>query len=166
MNPLKLNFLVYNIPNATFSHIKLIANKMSKTREYELELTEHDQYVFHGASITNDRNSVQIFYTDRIGTHSPITPYSFTLSCDDDEESIQEFKIKDRTTMFITVLCKEETTATYSKFRFTDLLKVSGSINPTHSKTENDSQQDKSPHVEQQDSVMKYQHWCGTCRHH
>ena len=102
---------------------------MSTIRTYEFELPDEDRFAFCSANIIGDGKNFEILYTDRLCISEQ--PQKVSLSCDNDEECVQDFTIKDKS-MFITVKCKKETTATYSKHMFRDLIGLRGSINPTH----------------------------------
>lgn len=102
------------------------------------ELVGDDKYVFINATINNNAKQMEVLYSDTsLDTVDTQTLFPFKLFCDDDEESILCFNITDPKTMFIIVKCTQETTSSYSKHNFCDLISVggSGSINPTHVET-------------------------------
>jgi hypothetical protein len=129
------------------------------------------------ATITNFSKSIVITYDTLT-----LTDQTVVLNIDRDETSIESFILRDNKTLFITVKCVIKPDVNYQKCALKDLFVGSKSINPTPvnhpvSKSEivfrcvtqekHDARQGSSQNtVQNPESIMKNQHWCGTCNNH
>jgi hypothetical protein len=120
------------------------------TRLYEI--TGAPNYVIKAANIYGDNKRIEIVY------NSPSEKLqTVDLGVDGDEISVESYILKDEHTIFITVKCNGNVVEKYKKCELKDLF--AGSINP-----EQDNPEKNNSNPQEQESIMDYQHWCGTCR--
>ena len=121
------------------------------TRIYEI--TSGADYLINTANIYNLGNRIEIIYSSLTEKLQIIK-----LGIDGDENNIDSFVLKDEHTLFIIVKCNEKINENYKKCELQDLFVPS--INPILEKSEIGT----SSELPQQESIMKFQHWCGTCQ--
>ena len=131
------------------------------TRLYEI--TGAPNYVIKAANIYGENKRIEIVY------NSPSQKLqTVDLGTDGDEISVESYVLKDEHTIFITVKCNGNVVESYKKCELKDLFV--GSINPEQNIIQmpmimvNTPANTDNPNTPQEESIMKYQHWCGTCR--